>query len=86
MDFVIRLPYAQKQFESIWIIVDRMTMLAHFLPTKSISMLRAMLSYVFKSWLDCVVCLCLLDQIVVHNYFYILKIISKRAWHEGEVK
>ena len=35
MDFVIRLPRTTKGFDSIWVIVDRMTKSAHFLPVKA---------------------------------------------------
>ena len=32
MDFVVGLPRTIKKFDSIWIIVDRLTKSAHFLP------------------------------------------------------
>ncbi|MDV3143928.1 MAG: hypothetical protein Q8763_02730, partial [Candidatus Phytoplasma australasiaticum] len=35
MDFVIGLPQSRRQHHSIWVIVDRMTKLAHFLPVKT---------------------------------------------------
>ena len=35
MDFVVGLPRAQKQYDSIWVIVDRLTKSAHFIPVKS---------------------------------------------------
>ncbi|WMV41269.1 hypothetical protein MTR67_034654 [Solanum verrucosum] len=34
MDFIVCLPRIQRQHDSIWIIVDRMMKLAHFLPVK----------------------------------------------------
>ena len=35
MDFVVGLPKTQKGYDSIWVIVDRLTKSAHFLPVKS---------------------------------------------------
>ena len=35
MDFIVGLPRIQKGFDSIWVIVDRITKSAHFLPVKS---------------------------------------------------
>ena len=34
MDFVVGLPKTQKKFNSIWVIVDRLTKSAHFLPVQ----------------------------------------------------
>ena len=34
MDFVVGLPATQKGFDAIWVIVDRLTKSAHFLPIK----------------------------------------------------
>ena len=34
MDFVVGLPTTQKGFDAIWVIVDRLTKSAHFLPIK----------------------------------------------------
>jgi transposase InsO family protein len=35
MDFITSLPTTQKGNDSIWVIVDRLTKLAHFLPVKT---------------------------------------------------
>jgi hypothetical protein len=34
MDFIVGLPKTSRGFDSIWVIVDRLTKLAHFLPVK----------------------------------------------------
>jgi len=34
MDFIVGLPKTTKGFDSIWVIVDRLTKTAHFLPVK----------------------------------------------------
>ena len=36
MDFIIGLPKNSKGYDSIWVIVDRLTKSAHFLPVKTI--------------------------------------------------
>jgi hypothetical protein len=35
MDFIVGLPKTTKGFDSIWVIIDRLTKIAHFLPVKS---------------------------------------------------
>ena len=35
MDFIVGLPNTSKGFDSIWVIVDRFTKIAHFLPVKT---------------------------------------------------
>ena len=35
MDFVVGLPRTEKSYDSIWVIVDRLTKFAHFIPVKS---------------------------------------------------
>ncbi|WVZ74222.1 hypothetical protein U9M48_022434 [Paspalum notatum var. saurae] len=36
MDFVVGLPRTQKGYDSIWVIIDRFTKSAHFLPVKTV--------------------------------------------------
>jgi hypothetical protein len=36
MDFITGLPTTSRKFDSIWVIIDRLTKLAHFLPLKKI--------------------------------------------------
>jgi len=35
MDFIVGLPPTSKGYDSIWVIVDRLTKSAHFLPVKT---------------------------------------------------
>jgi hypothetical protein len=35
MDFIVRLPMTQSGYDSIWVIVDRLTKVAHFIPVKT---------------------------------------------------
>ena len=35
MDFIIRLPHTQGGYDLIWVIVDRLTKVAHFIPVKT---------------------------------------------------
>ena len=35
MDFIMRLPHIQAGYDSIWVIVDRLTKVAHFIPVKT---------------------------------------------------
>jgi transposase InsO family protein len=35
MDFIVRLPCTQAGYDSIWVIVDRLTKVAHFIPVKT---------------------------------------------------
>jgi hypothetical protein len=34
MDFIVGLPRTQKGYDSIWVIMDRLTKVAHFIPVK----------------------------------------------------
>jgi hypothetical protein len=35
MDFIVRLPRTQSGYDSIWVSVDRLTKVAHFIPVKT---------------------------------------------------
>ena len=35
MDFIVGLPHTQRGYDGIWVIVDQLTKVAHFLPVKT---------------------------------------------------
>jgi hypothetical protein len=35
MDFIVRLPRTHVGYDSIWVVVDRLTKSAHFIPVKT---------------------------------------------------
>jgi hypothetical protein len=52
MDFVVRLPRTQARYDSIWVIVDRLTKVTHFIPIK-MTYSRARLVELYMSWVVC---------------------------------
>ena len=49
MDFIIGLPMTQQGHDSIWVIVDRLTKLAHFVPVNTTYLARKYVElYVFQ--------------------------------------
>ena len=56
MDFVSGLPKSSKGYDSIWVIVDRMTKSAYFLPVKTIDLVRKLAKLYLKDivWLHSV--------------------------------
>jgi hypothetical protein len=49
MDFIVGLP---RGYDSIWVIVDRLTKVAHFIPIKT-TYSRANLAELYMSWIVC---------------------------------
>ena len=48
MDFVLRLPKSSEGYDSIWVIVDRMTKSTHFLPIKTKDPMRKLAKLYLK--------------------------------------
>jgi hypothetical protein len=54
MDLIVGLPRTAKGYDSIWVIFDRLTKIAHFCPSRQIIQLLSMPSYillVFLVWM-----------------------------------
>ena len=64
MDFVSELPRSSESYDSIWVIVDRMTKSAHFLPIKTTDPVRKLASLYLKEivWLHGVPVSIVLDR------------------------
>jgi hypothetical protein len=52
MDFIVGLPRTQSGYDSIWIIVDRLTKVAHFVPVKK-TYTGPQLAELHVSWIVC---------------------------------
>jgi hypothetical protein len=52
MDFIVRLPHTQAGYDSIWVIVDRLTKVAHFILVKT-TYSGAKLTEVYMSRIVC---------------------------------
>jgi hypothetical protein len=52
MDFVVGLPRARAGYDSIWVVVDRLTKVTHFIPFKT-SYNSAVLAELYISWIVC---------------------------------
>jgi hypothetical protein len=52
MDFIMGLPRTQSGYDSIWVIVDRLTMVAHFIPVKT-TYSRPQLAELYMSRIVC---------------------------------
>ena len=52
MDFIIGLPRTRSKYDSIWVVVDRLTKVAHFIPVKTTYM-SAKLAKIYMSRIVC---------------------------------
>ena len=52
MDFIVGLPRTQSGYDSIWVIVDRLTKVAHFIPVKE-TYTRAKLAELYCARIVC---------------------------------
>jgi hypothetical protein len=53
MDFIVGLPRAVKGYDSIWVIVDLLTKIAHFCQSRQITRLLSMTNYTLLVFLVC---------------------------------
>jgi hypothetical protein len=52
MDFIVGLPRTPKGYDSIWVIVVRLTKVAHFIPVKT-TYKGTLLAELYMSWIVC---------------------------------
>jgi hypothetical protein len=52
MDFIVGLPRTQAGYDSIWVIMDSLTKVAHFIPVKT-TYSGAKLTKLYMSWIVC---------------------------------
>jgi hypothetical protein len=52
MNFIVGLPRTQSRYDSIWVIVDRLTKIAHFIPIKT-TYSRRQLAELYMSRIVC---------------------------------
>jgi hypothetical protein len=52
MDFIVGLPHTRAGYDYIWVIVDRLTKVAHYIPVK-ITYSGAKLAELYMSWIIC---------------------------------
>jgi hypothetical protein len=52
MDFIVGLPRTQAGYDSIWVVVDRLTKSAHFIPVKT-SYISAVLEEFYMTRIVC---------------------------------
>ena len=67
MDFIVRLPRSQKGNDSIWVIVDRLTKIAHFVLVKTKTNAKKLADLYIEHILDCMELPLVLYLIVVLN-------------------
>jgi transposase InsO family protein len=52
MEFIVGLPHTRDGYDSIWVIVDRLTKVAHFIPVKT-TYSGAQLAELYMLWIVC---------------------------------
>jgi hypothetical protein len=52
IDFIVDLPHTRASYDSIWVVVDRLTKVAHFIPVKT-TYNSAVLAELYMPWIVC---------------------------------
>jgi hypothetical protein len=80
MDFVGALPKTVKGFDSIWVIVDRLTKSAHFVPIKTSMSVAKLAEISLSRLLDCMVFLLVLCRIGIQDLLLIFERVCNLLW------
>jgi len=80
MDFVTALPRSPKGNNIVWVIVDRLTKSAHFIPFRLGQSTKLLVESICKRWFDCIVYQSALCPTVISDFYLTFGEVFKKAW------